>query len=94
MPTLLEAGTLPELEPLQAHLGPDPQSLPQLDVRLGSPADYNDLLDHLAALATPRGRTVRTRYVTVHSGHELAMSSSSLDGYWITADAAPSLQTS
>ena len=30
LPTLLEAGTLPELEPLQAHLGPDPQSLPQL----------------------------------------------------------------
>ena len=45
---LLEAGTLPELEPLQARFGPDPQSLPQLDVRLGSPADYNDLLDHPA----------------------------------------------
>ena len=50
---LLEAGTLPELEPLQAQFGPDPQSLPQLDVRLGSPADYNDLLDHPAGLATP-----------------------------------------
>ena len=61
------------------------------DVSLGAPADYNDLLDHPAALTTPPGRTVRTRYVTVHSGHELARSSSSLDGYWIAADAAPSL---
>ena len=41
--------------------------------------------------STPPGRTVRTRYVTVHSGHELARSSSSLDGYWIAVDAAPSL---
>ena len=52
---LLEAGTLPELAPLEAHFAPDPQSLPHLDVRLGSPADYNDLLDHPAELATPRG---------------------------------------
>ena len=50
---LLEAGELPELEPLEAHFAPDPQSLPHLDVRLGSPADYNDLLDHPAELATP-----------------------------------------
>ena len=48
------------------------------DVSLGAPADYNDLLDHPAALTTPPGRTVRTRYVTVHSGHELA--SPSLSG--------------
>ena len=52
---LLEAGELPELEPLEAHFAPDPQSLPHLDVRLGSPADYNDLLDHPAELATPPG---------------------------------------
>jgi hypothetical protein len=52
---LLEAGTLPELEPLEAHFASDPQSLPDLDVRLGSPADYNDLLDHPAELATPPG---------------------------------------
>ena len=45
--------TLPELEPLEAHFAPDPQSLPQLDVCLGSPTDYNDLLDHPAELATP-----------------------------------------
>ena len=50
---LLASGTLPELEPLEAHFAPDPQSLPQLDVRRGSPADYNDLLDHPAELATP-----------------------------------------
>ena len=50
---LLEAGELPELEPLEAHFAPDPQSLPHLDVRLGSPADYNDLLDHPDELATP-----------------------------------------
>ena len=30
---LLEAGTLPELEPLEAHFASDPQSLPDLDVR-------------------------------------------------------------
>ena len=46
-------GELPELEPLEAHFAPDPQSLPHLDVRLGSPADYNDLLDHPDELATP-----------------------------------------
>ena len=49
---LLATGTLPELEPLEAHFAPDPQSLPQLDVCLGSPTDYNDLLDHPAELAT------------------------------------------
>ena len=32
---LLEAGTLPELEPLEALFASDPQSLPDLDVRLG-----------------------------------------------------------
>ena len=50
---LLKAGELPELGPLEAHFAPDSQSLPHLDVRLGSPADYNDLLDHPAELATP-----------------------------------------
>ena len=50
---LLEAGTLPELEPLEARFAPDPQSLPQLDVRQGSPADYNDLLDAPNGLTTP-----------------------------------------
>ena len=50
---LLASGTVPELEPLQAHFAPDPQALPQLDVRLASPADYNALLDHPAELATP-----------------------------------------
>ena len=39
---LLEAGTLPELEPLEV-LRPR-----------GSPDDYNDLIDHPAGLATPR----------------------------------------
>ena len=49
---LLDAGTVPELEPLQERFGPDPRSLPHLDVRLGSPADYDDLLEHAAELAT------------------------------------------
>ena len=49
---LLAAGTLPELAPLEALFAPDPQSLPQLDVRQGSPTDYNDLLDHPDQLAT------------------------------------------
>ncbi|MDE0227673.1 MAG: IS21 family transposase [Spirochaetaceae bacterium] len=51
---LLATGTLPELEPLEALFAPDPQSLPQLDVRLGSPSDYNELLDHPDKLATAR----------------------------------------
>ena len=51
---LLTTATLPELEGLQAHFAPDPQSLPRLDVRLGSPSDYNDLLDHPEQLATAR----------------------------------------
>ena len=41
---LLETGTLPELESLEALFAPDPQSLPRLNVRVGSPSDYNDLL--------------------------------------------------
>ena len=51
---LLETGTLPELEPLQARFAPDRQSLPHVDVRLGSPADYNDLLDHPDEIAAAR----------------------------------------
>ena len=51
---LLQAGELPELEPLRARFAPDPQSLPQVNVRQGSQADYDELLDHAAEIGTPR----------------------------------------
>ena len=51
---LLQAGELPELEPLEARFAPDPQSLPQLNVRQGSLADYDELLDHPAQLGAPQ----------------------------------------
>ena len=70
---------------------PGIRGLAKMRLRVTMAITGDGLGAHPGRLATPRGRTVRTRYVTVHSGHELAMSSSSLDGYWITADAAPSL---
>ena len=41
----IEAGRLPDLAALQARFGPDPAAIPNVDVRLSTLADYDDLVD-------------------------------------------------
>jgi hypothetical protein len=41
----LTAGQLPDLDALRARFAPDPASVPQVHVQLGSLSDYEALLD-------------------------------------------------
>jgi hypothetical protein len=45
---LLEAGELPQLGALHERFAPDPERLPHIEVRLGSLADYEALIDRPA----------------------------------------------
>ena len=51
----LEAGELPDMSALRQRFAPDPAALPQVQVPLGSLADYEVLLDHLGVEAVAGG---------------------------------------
>ena len=51
---LLAAGRLPDLAALQQRFLPDPAALPQVNVRAGSLADYDQLLAHPDQLGAPQ----------------------------------------